>query len=258
MRTVGVDLSAAPERTAAAVIQWSRRRATVAEPTVGLEDGELLDLLAGAEWAGIDAPFGWPAAMAEAVHGYSTGGHWPGLDKEGFRFRRTDGFVRETVLDEVGGKLWPLSVSSDRISLTAWRLAGLREGAFQRSGIRFDRVGADRVVEVYPAAALLLWGLERAGYKGGRGEPDEPSTLAREALLAAIEDRAPWLAWEPGARAACVGSDDALDAVFAALIARASAVGLTAKPGADDLEQARSEGWIHLPPKDSLAVLLDG
>jgi hypothetical protein len=74
-----------------------------------------------------------------------------------------DRFVRATVLADTGRRLSPLSVSSDRIALTAHRPAQLRELAFGRSGIRFDRAGGDRVVEVYLAAALLLWGFERGG-----------------------------------------------------------------------------------------------
>jgi predicted nuclease with RNAse H fold len=77
------------------------------------------------------------------------------------------------------------------------------------------------VLEVYPAAALLLWGLPRERYKA--------SAEAREELLSAIEAQAPWLGWEPGAREACVSSDDALDAVLCALVARAAALGLTGR-----------------------------
>jgi hypothetical protein len=258
MRTVGVDLSAADERTAAATIEWSADRAVVAEPTVGLGDDELLDRLADAGWVGIEAPFGWPRPMAAAIHEYAREGRWSSLAKADFRYRRADRFVRETMHSETCRKLSPLRVSSDRIALTAWRLAHLREKAFDRSGIRFDRSGADRVLEVYPPAALLLWGFERNGYKGGQGEPGEASTLVREALVGAIETQAPWLTWEPGAWEACIQSDDALDAVLAALIARAGALGLTMQPGPGDAELARSEGWIHLPRKDCLATLLAG
>jgi len=109
------------------------------------------------------------------------------------------------------------------------------------------RGGGDRVVEAYPAAALLLWELPREGYKS------DPA--ARENLLAALEERAPWLAWEPGARKACIESDDSLDAVLCALIARAAALGLTEPPPPEDRDLARAEGWIHLPREGSLGEL---
>jgi predicted nuclease with RNAse H fold len=250
MRTVGVDLSASQQGTALAAIEWeaeSQDRARVGEPSLGLGDEALLDLLAEAEWVGIDAPFGWPEQMVGALHSYATTGHWPNPPKPEFRYRGTDIRVHDHVLAETGQKLWPLSPSTDRISLTAWRLAGLREAAFARSHVRFDRAGGDRVLEVYPAAALLLWGLPRERYKA--------SAEAREELLCAIETEAPWLDWEPGAREACVESDDALDAVLCALIARAAALGLTAPPPSEYLELARAEGWIHLPRKGSLGEL---
>jgi predicted nucleic acid-binding protein len=196
---------------------------------------------------GVDAPFGWPEPMVAAVHAYAGEGRWPTPDKQSFRLRRTDLHVHDRVLAETGEKLWPLSPSTDRISLTAWRLAGLREAAFARSHLRFDRTGGDQVVEAYPAAALLLWGLPREGYKS--------DAEARERLLDSIEAEAPWLAWEPGAREACVESDDALDAVLCALIARAAALGLAEPPPAEALELARTEGWIHLPRRDSLGEL---
>lgn len=75
--------------------------------------------------------------------------------------------------------------------------------------MRFDRAGADRVVEVYPAAALLLWGIERHPYMTSR-DPER-----REAE----------------------GS------------ARAAALDLTVLPQNGDLKLARSEGWIHLPQR---------
>jgi predicted nuclease with RNAse H fold len=247
MRTVGVDLSAAAERTAAAAVEWEAGRARVGKPELGLTDAELLDLLADAGWVGIDAPFGWPGAMVAALHSYAASGRWPPTAKQDFRYRLTDRFVHDHLLAETEQALWPLSPSTDRIALTAWRLAALREAAAERSHVRFDRTGADRVVEAYPAAALLLWGLDRAGYKA--------SPEAREQLLGAIEAEAPWLNWEPGAREACVESDDALDAVLCALIARAAALGLTELAPEADLERVRAEGWIHLPLKGSLDEL---
>lgn len=257
MRTVGVDLSSSSKRTAVVAVEWSKDKATVGEPSLELEDAELVRRLSNAGWVGIDAPFGWPLGMVNSVHDYATSGRWSGEDKEAFRYRRTDRFVRETILAETGRRLSPLSVSSDRIALTARRTALLREHAYERSGVRFDRAGGDQVVEVYPAAALLVWGLDRGGYKSSRrSDRRQAECLAREALLGAIESRTGWLVWAPRAREACVESDDALDAVLAAMIARAAALGLTVLPPADDIEPAHSEGWIHLPQKDSLSALM--
>lgn len=247
MRTAGVDLSVGEKGTAAATIEWEAGRARVGVPSPGLGDEALIDILAEAEWTAIDAPFGWPEPMVAAVHAYTIDGRWPAPDKRSFRLRRTDLHVHDRVLADTGEKLWPLSPSTDRISLTAWRLAGLREAAFARSRLRFDRAGGDQVLEAYPAAALLLWGLDRGGYKS---DPE-----ARERLLAALEATAPWLLWEIGAREACVESDDCLDAVLCALIARAAALGLTDPPPAEALDLARVEGWIHMPRKGGLAQL---
>jgi len=223
-------------------------RARVGEPSLGLADPALLERLAAAEWVAIDAPFGWPEPMVAATHAYATAGRWPGLAKQDFRYRLTDRFVHDHVLSETEQALWPLSPSSERLALTVWRLAALREALAERSGLRFDRTGADRVLEAYPAAALLLWGLPRSGYKA--------SAEARLELLAAIEAQAPWLDWEPGACEVCLDSDDALDAVLCALIARAAAFALTVAAPPSDLGRAQAEGWIHLPRKGSLGELL--
>jgi Protein of unknown function (DUF429) len=257
MRTVGVDLSATKARTACAAIEWRRREALVAEPLRGVGRSELARQLAQGDWIGIDAPFGWPGPMIEAIRAYSEEGAWPGPEKQSFRFRRTDRYVHEALLAETGETHWPMSVASDRLAMTAVRGAELREEGFKSSGRRFDRAGGDRVLEVHPPAALLLWGIEASGYKTSRDPARRPAEgETRSALLAALEAKAPWLRWSEGARAACVQSDDALDAVLAALIARAGALGLTKAPPAEDLDRARLEGWIHLPCKDSLGQLL--
>jgi hypothetical protein len=57
---------------------------------------------------------------------------------------------------------------------------------------------------------------------------------------------APWLelgSFEPLARA----SHDAFDAVIAAMAARAVGLGHVLTPSVDQLETARTEGWIALP-----------
>lgn len=70
---------------------------------------------------------------------------------------------------------------------------------------------------------------------------------AREALIGDLLKRTPWL--DLGAYVdLCADSDDALDAVIAALTSRAAAMSKTGTPDeAHLLPQARREGWIVLP-----------
>jgi hypothetical protein len=56
-------------------------------------------------------------------------------------------------------------------------------------------------------------------------------------------------------RAACIESDDRLDAVVCALVARAAERGKTVPPTDEQSRLARIEGWIHLPEPGSLSEL---
>jgi len=96
------------------------------------------------------------------------------------------------------------------------------------------------VVEVYPAASLKQWGLPHRGYK----RAENTITLGRlvDQLLAA----AGWLTLGRHEQA-CRASDDALDAVIAALTARAAFQGLIIRPSPEQTAVARTEGWIALP-----------
>jgi len=259
MQTVGVDLSVTRRRTAAVSVDWGDSSATVGEPVVAIGDEELASAVAGAEWVGISAPFGWPLAMVSALHAYGTTGSWPGVEKGAFRYRRTDVFVHDLLLEEVGRKVWPLSVSSDGIALRAWRLGRLREEVAERSGVKFDRSGGDGVVEVFPGAALLLWGFERGVYRRGEGSSDEEAVFgAREEFLSGLEAEAPWLKWAGDARAVCVANEDAVDGLICALVARAAGLGLTRRVSEEFADDGRREGWVHLPEKSCLSRLVGG
>lgn len=84
--------------------------------------------------------------------------------------RATDLHLRQSV------RLQPLSVSADRIGAAAMRCAAILSG-LTRKGIEIDRTGrVGPVVEVYPAAALKVWGLPHQGYKGR-----EPANARRRA-----------------------------------------------------------------------------
>lgn len=127
------------------------------------------------------------------------------------------------------------------------RAAGLL-AALADAGRPVDRTGGGLLVEVYPAAALRLWGLASRSYKGVSNRP------ALKLLVDELQGALPSLAWEEHDRA-CRESDDAFDAVVCALLARAASLGLTAGPPVHLTKRAASEGWIHLPHPKSLQRL---
>jgi hypothetical protein len=260
MLTLGIDLSADARKTAACLVEWEGGEARVHRPLLGFKDPALLDLMAGQsgcrqpDWIGIDAPFGWPAPFVAAVSAWEVGAPWQASDaaaRVALRYRATDLYC-EAVSRRA------LSVSTDRLGVTAMRCATLLTGLAQRRGLDrpLDRTGADGVVEVYPAAALPLWSdiangmfLDPDGYKRG-------DSLKRQTLLTTVLESAPFLAINAATRTLCEANDDALDALLASLITRAAALGQTLAPRTQQQRDAASlEGWLHLPQRGSLAEL---
>ncbi len=255
MRSLGIDLATDPRKTAAATVEWSHGEPgllTLHPPP--LDDGRLIELIAAADVAGIDAPLGWPEPFVKAVASWHAGRGWIDDHPAHLQQRTTDLFVVErlrALAHERGIRIpnRPLSVSADRIGATAMRATRVidriaRLGAIEREAL--DRAGTppSRIAEVYPAAALFTWGLPSTGYKGGGLGEDARRDLVRR-LSRAL---APIVTIDAGARARMRADDDVLDAVVAALVTRAVAIGATYSPG--DPEQTRlahREGWIHVP-----------
>lgn len=243
--TIGIDLSAEPRGTAIATVEWSARAARVVALEVGADDGLVLAAMgAEVDRVGIDCPFGWPAEFVRLVVEHTAGRlEMPADLAQGWRrdytLRATDRWVHANVA------LVPLSVSADLIGHTAIRLAALRSRLGADVEAPLD--GSGRLAEVYPAAALKVWGLPFRGYKRAA------NVTARNALVDQLRTAAPWL--DLGGHDAVVrSSDDALDAVLCALVARAVHLVRTHPP--TDLEVARREGWIHVP-RAPLSDLLD-
>jgi hypothetical protein len=237
--TVGVDLAAEPVNTAVARMRWAGGGAQVQALAVGAEDVPLTAEIAAADKAGIDSPLGWPRRFVEFVAQHQADEFVAPVDVAGKDWRRQLA-MRETdlVTRDVTG-LVPLSVATDRIGLAAMRCAGLL-AHLAADGRPVDRAGTGVGVEVFPAAPLKHWGLTYRGYKGAA------NAAVRNELLDHLTAQAPWLrlgAFEQ----ACRSSDHALDAVIAALNARAAALGHATTPPAEHAAAARTEGWIALP-----------
>jgi predicted nuclease with RNAse H fold len=238
--TVGVDLAAMPERTAVALIHWDGHAARLLRADLGADDDDIVRAARGAAKVGIDCPVGWPDAFVEFLVGYRDGqvtaasGAGGPLWRQQLVNRRTDLFVRRVV------GLTPLSVAADRIAHVALRCTALL-ARFEAAGMPVDRAGRGVVVEVYPKASLKIWKLlPQQSYK----QSAHPEAAA--AVLAGLISAAPWL--DLGDRASVVGhSHDALDALIAALTARAAYQGLTYEPDESHRAAAETEGWIALP-----------
>ena len=254
MLTAGVDLAAEPRGTALAVLDWSGPTVGVVELAVAVSDAQIVAIAPSVASLGIDCAFGWPDDFVAFVASHSAGER---LDRSiedrtgsGMAWRRRLAY-RETdrAIREITGR-WPLSVATDRLGLTAMHCAVLLDALgdgrdTENRGGAVDRSGCGFVAEVYPSATLRTWGFSTVGYKA--------DATIRAGLLATIIERAPWL--DLGAVAELMtASDDAFDAVIAALAARAHALGFWHRPVVDSLDRARREGWIVLPTVDLAAL----
>jgi hypothetical protein len=162
---------------------------------------------------------------------------WIEIDRTMLRFRRTD-------LDLMTRGSRPLSVSTDRLGVTALR-CGLLQSLWSTeiwSGVAPPRDGSGPLVEVYPAAALRAWGLPAAGYK--------KDSAVRALILGAISDQLDGWLDVSAVESRCLASDHALDALLCALVAFASATAATEAPPAAERVHALREGWIHVPTCD--------
>jgi hypothetical protein len=230
-----------------ASVDWSPTRAVLRDLVLPADDDAVLAAVLRADKAGIDCPVGWPDAFVAFVDAHHAG-HVTvpegvaGRDwRRRLAYRMTDEVVRAEL------KMIPLSVAADRIGHTAMRCAGLL-ARLAEGGRPADRDGDGVVVEVYPAASLKQWGLPHRGYKRTQ------NVTSLGAVVDGLVAKAPWL--DLGAlEATCRRSDHALDAVVAALSARAAALALATRPDEWQVAAARTEGWIAIPTSglDALA-----
>jgi len=264
--TLGIDLAAQDRNSAACLVEWTEDgAANVQCLRTGRDCGDdaLVELMAHGGDVGIDSPMGWPRPFVLALAGYLATGDWPLPERvidgrvryDAFRLRETDLEVHRLLLEQ-GVSVRPLSVSSDTIAVVAFRCARLLALHEKVNGVPLDRTGErSRVFEVYPAAALASWGIDRKGYKARGVANRETAEQRRKTIVERIAPATrPWLRLGD-AKEQLVASDHALDALLCALAARAASRGLTTLPRRDQQDLARDEGWIHVPRPDSLEHL---
>jgi predicted nuclease with RNAse H fold len=228
--SVGIDVASQDARTAICTIRWQDGRAVI-EPlgAPGATDARIRASVESADRIGVDIPLGWPSAFVDALSRHHRGEAWPGQDgvsaMTALRLRETDRWLTDHARrpGEPGARCHPMSVSTNLIAIPAMRMARVLGPV--------DRSGAGKVIEVYPAAALFVWGM-----------PYRESAPWLEA--ARNED---WSRLEE--------NDHALDALIASLVARAKDRDLCDDDYDPTSRSARTEGWIALPLPDALARL---
>lgn len=253
MRTLGVDLASQPANTALCIIEWRGGHAAVVELARGVDrygdplyDKRIMHAMLGDLYGAapamtaIDAPLGWPTLFASVIANQT---EWPDDLEENpdlLLRRATDLFVMD-----VTGKQ-PLAVTTERIAYAAMR-ANRILGRLQRAvGFHVDRSGLEGAVcETYPDAALRQFGLWPVGLGSTTSYKSKSDPSVRQRIVDGLLRRASWLSFEDTEVGLLHASDDCLDALLCALVAKACVDGATFKP--DDEQTASIEGWIHLP-----------
>jgi predicted RNase H-like nuclease len=178
----------------------------------------------------IDAPLGWPAALARSLAPHRAGEKIDTEPNEMFR-RATDRFIKDQLSKT------PLDVGADRIARTAHAALRFLGEIRERLGVQVPLAWSPNLIgtaaiEVYPAATLVAHGYRSTGYKA-RDEVAERREIV--ASLCTVIDVG-------GHHSTLESSADALDAAVCILAAKDFIDGRALPP--PDLGLAEREGWI--------------
>jgi len=179
VRIVGVDIATQPKNVGLGLGTLSGGDLRVESVTareswdaIDAEVGAWVRSSEGAVLLALDAPLGWPAALANALRGHRAGAAVQPAANAMFR-RRTDDVVAAAL-----GKR-PLDVGADRIARTAHAALGfltrIRDVHRMEVPLAWQPGKAERVgaIEVYPAGTLASRGHPSTGYKGTAGSAVE-------------------------------------------------------------------------------------
>lgn len=250
LSTLGIDLASAADKTAFALVEWTPKIAFPTHPSdyhgqltqLNLQgsDSDLLQFRPHSRCLiGLDAPLGWPTPFIEYISTplselsrHSDKAPWTPSIRDQMRYRQTDRYTRSVL-----GR-WPLSVSTDYLSLVGLRARGLLR-AWEISNI----TGQEYLFEVYPAVALKRWGLTHRGYKGKGIEKEQLRRSMLTTLSASFE-----LTLSSYFQDQLIQSDHGFDALICCLITWYAHFSLCDLPSTEkEIEASQHEGWIYIP-----------
>lgn len=249
---IGIDCSTSPRKVGLAMGQL--RGGELSIDAIAPTMGKLAEIEATIQgWLGprtllaIDAPLGWPATMADALHSHVAGALLGSIETaSNLMFRRETDRVIQARLGQT-----PLDVGADRIARTAHsalamldRLRSATERPIELAWRPGD-VPESSAIEVYPAATLRARGWPYRGYKCREAK----CRAVRETIYARLAGE---LSICAAAKGPMLESDHVLDAGLCVLAGADFARGRGIRPENEAL--ARREGWIWVrPPEQATA-----
>jgi predicted RNase H-like nuclease len=234
---IGIDCAVQAQNIGLARALFEEGKTHLEQVLLGSQVVSIAEIVAG--WLAVsrgallvlDAPLGWPDALGSALHVHQAGLPIQGEPNDLFR-RYTDRFVRGMT-----GKQ-PLDVGADRIARTAQAALKLLEEIRVLTGKPIPlawQAGVSagvQAIEVYPAATLIVHGMQMRGYKLKDGHD------ARKQIIRKLGKQIDL----PAETALLEDSADALDAVVCLLAGVDFLRGEVYPPR--DLALVRKEGWI--------------
>lgn len=241
LRVIGIDCATVAQKVGLALCSTGAGRPRLDRLLVGESwpeiDAQLAQWVSDETLLAVDAPLGWPAPLADALHSHRAGAELPHATNTLFR-RKTD----DVVAAHLGKR--PLDVGADRIARTAHTalslLARLREAIGKPIPLawRPGSIDGPSAIEVYPAGTLAARGLPSSGYKARTSQ----SLEVRQQLAEAVQQQ---LSVDDDAAKLMVQSDHALDAALCTVAGLDFLAGDVLEP--EDLDLAQREGWIWVP-----------
>lgn len=244
---IGIDCAAQPENVGIAVgrrfrgvtrIETVRSGKRMGWDGLVMHTADLIEKEAsGSVLIALDAPLGWPQALAETLPGHFAGKAPRPTANEMFR-RRTDDVVKEKLNKQ------PLDVGADKIARATHAALRFLDLLREATGLAVSLAWSPgqstgvSAIEVYPAATLITYGLlPSRSYKQSTKE----SKNERHILVAGLADI---VGLGEAARSEMVAHHDLLDAAVCVIAGVDFAEGNVVEPLSEEMEQARREGWI--------------